>query len=30
LGPRYLKHNPRFVWQICEQFAGWKEFELEG
>ena len=29
LGPRYLKHNPRFVLEICEQFAGWKEFELE-
>jgi N-acetylglucosaminyldiphosphoundecaprenol N-acetyl-beta-D-mannosaminyltransferase len=22
LGPRYLKHNPRFVWEICRQFAG--------
>jgi N-acetylglucosaminyldiphosphoundecaprenol N-acetyl-beta-D-mannosaminyltransferase len=22
LGPRYLKHNPRFVWAICRQFAG--------
>src|ERR1035438_6104219 len=19
LGPRYLKHNPRFVWEICGQ-----------
>ena len=21
LGPRYLKHNPRFVWAICRQMA---------
>ena len=24
LGPRYWKHNPRFVWEICRQFAGGK------
>lgn len=29
LGPRYLKHNPRFVWEVCEQLTGWKRFELE-
>ena len=29
LGPRYLKHNPRFVWEICGQLAGWKGFEME-
>jgi len=29
LGPRYLKHNPRFMWEICGQFAGRKEFEME-
>jgi N-acetylglucosaminyldiphosphoundecaprenol N-acetyl-beta-D-mannosaminyltransferase len=28
LGPRYLKHNPRFVWQICGQWSGSKEFEI--
>jgi N-acetylglucosaminyldiphosphoundecaprenol N-acetyl-beta-D-mannosaminyltransferase len=22
LGPRYLKNNPRFVWEICSQFIG--------
>ena len=22
LGPRYLKHNPRFVREICRQLAG--------
>jgi N-acetylglucosaminyldiphosphoundecaprenol N-acetyl-beta-D-mannosaminyltransferase len=22
LGPRYLRHNPRFVWEICGQMAG--------
>jgi N-acetylglucosaminyldiphosphoundecaprenol N-acetyl-beta-D-mannosaminyltransferase len=29
LGPRYLKHNPRFVWEICGQLAGRKGFERE-
>ena len=29
LGPRYLKHNPRFVWEICGQLAGRKGFEME-
>jgi len=29
LGPRYLKHNPRFVREICGQLAGWKGFEME-
>ncbi len=28
LGPRYLKHNPRFVWEICWQLAGGKRLEL--
>jgi N-acetylglucosaminyldiphosphoundecaprenol N-acetyl-beta-D-mannosaminyltransferase len=28
LGPRYLKYNPRFVWEICGQLAGWKGFKL--
>jgi N-acetylglucosaminyldiphosphoundecaprenol N-acetyl-beta-D-mannosaminyltransferase len=28
LGPRYLKHNPRFVWEICAQLSGRKQFEL--
>jgi N-acetylglucosaminyldiphosphoundecaprenol N-acetyl-beta-D-mannosaminyltransferase len=28
LGPRYLKHNPRFVWSICRQMAGWKTVTL--
>jgi N-acetylglucosaminyldiphosphoundecaprenol N-acetyl-beta-D-mannosaminyltransferase len=28
LAPRYLKHNPRFVWEICGQLAGIKTFEL--
>jgi N-acetylglucosaminyldiphosphoundecaprenol N-acetyl-beta-D-mannosaminyltransferase len=28
LGPRYLKHNPRFVWQICGQWSGSKQFEV--
>ena len=23
LGPRYLRHNPRFLWAICRQMAGW-------
>ena len=25
LGPRYLRHNPRFVWAICRQMAGWNQ-----
>jgi N-acetylglucosaminyldiphosphoundecaprenol N-acetyl-beta-D-mannosaminyltransferase len=29
LGARYLKHNPRFVWEICGQLTGWKDFGLE-
>jgi N-acetylglucosaminyldiphosphoundecaprenol N-acetyl-beta-D-mannosaminyltransferase len=29
LAPRYLKHNPRFVWEICGQVARWKGFALE-
>ena len=29
LGPRYLRHNPRFVWEICGQLAGWKGFEMD-
>jgi len=29
LGPRYLRHNPRFVWDICGQLAGWKRLEME-
>jgi N-acetylglucosaminyldiphosphoundecaprenol N-acetyl-beta-D-mannosaminyltransferase len=29
LGPRYLKHNPRFVWEICGQLAGWKRAQIE-
>jgi N-acetylglucosaminyldiphosphoundecaprenol N-acetyl-beta-D-mannosaminyltransferase len=27
LAPRYLKHNPRFLWEACRQIAGWKGFE---
>lgn len=27
LGPRYLKHNPRFVWEICGQLAGFRAVE---
>ena len=23
LFPSYLRHNPRFVWAICRQMAGW-------
>jgi N-acetylglucosaminyldiphosphoundecaprenol N-acetyl-beta-D-mannosaminyltransferase len=29
LGPRYLKHNPRFMWDICRQLARWKGSEVE-
>lgn len=29
LAGRYLKHNPRFIWEICRQMAGRKGFELE-
>ena len=29
LGPRYLKHNPRFVWEICRQMAGVEQGMLE-
>ncbi len=28
LAPRYLKHNPRFVWEICGQLAGLRAVEL--
>ncbi len=24
LAPRYLRHNPRFVWQMLRQTAGWR------
>ena len=24
LAPRYLKHNPRFVWHMCRQMTGWR------
>lgn len=24
LGPRYLRHNPRFVWEMLRQTAGWR------
>jgi len=29
LGPRYLKHNPRFVWEICTQFASRRGVKAE-
>lgn len=29
LGPRYLRNNPRFAWEICGQLAGWKRFEAQ-
>ena len=28
LGPRYCKHNPRFVWEIGRQLAGWRTVEM--
>ena len=28
LAPRYLKHNPRFLWEICAQLAGCRAVEL--
>ncbi|MFZ1136983.1 MAG: WecB/TagA/CpsF family glycosyltransferase, partial [Candidatus Korobacteraceae bacterium] len=28
LAPRYLKHNPRFLWSISRQLMGAKRFEL--
>ena len=24
LAPRYLKHNPRFVWHMCRHMTGWR------
>jgi len=30
LAPRYLKHNPRFAWEICAQLTGWKQFQMKG
>jgi N-acetylglucosaminyldiphosphoundecaprenol N-acetyl-beta-D-mannosaminyltransferase len=30
LAPRYLKHNPQFVWEICRQLAGRKAYLLDG
>ena len=29
LGPRYLKHNPRFIREVCGQLARSSEFRLE-
>ncbi|HLP78876.1 MAG TPA: WecB/TagA/CpsF family glycosyltransferase [Candidatus Paceibacterota bacterium] len=29
LWKRYLKNNPRFLWRILGQFAGWKKYSLE-
>ena len=28
LGPRYLKHNPRFLWAMCRQMGGWDNTTL--
>jgi len=28
LGPRYMRHNPRFVWNICLQLMGAQGFKL--
>jgi N-acetylglucosaminyldiphosphoundecaprenol N-acetyl-beta-D-mannosaminyltransferase len=29
LGPRYFKHNPQFIREICGQFVGGSEFKVE-
>jgi len=29
LGPRYFKHNPQFLWEICHQLVGPQRFKLQ-